>query len=52
VQEEAARALADMARDEVPLSRNGSARHTAIEVRGEDGPVLHAKFSFDIKRCQ
>jgi Domain of unknown function (DUF6894) len=52
VQEEAARALADMARDEVPLAGNGPARHMAIEVRDDDGPVLHARFTFEIKRIQ
>jgi hypothetical protein len=52
VQEEAARALADMPRDEVPLTGNGPARHMAIEVRDADGPVLHASFSFEIKRVQ
>ena len=52
VQEEAAHALADMARDEVPMTGNGPARHMAIEVRDGDGPVLHARFSFEIKRRQ
>ena len=52
VQEEAARALADMARDEVPLTGNGPARHMTIEVRDGDGPVLHARFFFEIKRAQ
>lgn len=50
VQEEAAHALADMARDEVPLAGNGPARHMTIEVRDGDGPVLRARFSFEIKR--
>lgn len=52
VEEEAARALGDMARDEIPRPGDGSPRHMAIEVRDSDGPVLHAKFSFEIKRVQ
>lgn len=52
VQEEAAHALAGMARDEVPLSGNGQVRHMAIEVRDGDGPVLRAKFSFETTRTQ
>jgi hypothetical protein len=51
VQEEAARALADMARDEV-LARNGFARHLAIEVRDDNGPVMRAKFAFELERLQ
>jgi hypothetical protein len=52
VVEEAARALGDMARAEIPRTGNGSPRHMAIEVRDVDGPVLHAKFSFEMKRVQ
>jgi hypothetical protein len=52
VQHEAAHALSDMARDEVRLTGNGPARHMAIEVRDGDGPVMHATFSFEIKRLQ
>jgi hypothetical protein len=50
VRDEAAHSLADMARDEVPLSGNGPARHMAIEVRDGDSPVMHARFSFENKR--
>lgn len=50
VRDEAAHSLADMARDEVPLTGNGPARHMAIEVRDGDGPVLHARFLFENKR--
>lgn len=50
VRDEAAHSLADMARDEVPPSGNGPARHMAIEVRDGDGPVMHARFSFENKR--
>ena len=52
VQEEAARALGQMARDELPLASNRQTRYMAIEVRDEDGPVLHVKFSFEMKRLQ
>ena len=51
VQEEAARSLADIARDAV-LNLRGCAkvRDLVIEVRDEDGPLLQAKFSFDVTR--
>jgi hypothetical protein len=53
VQDEAARALSDMARDELRKANGeGAARHMAVEVRDDAGPVLHAKFSFEIKRLQ
>lgn len=52
VQDEAARALAELARDEVPLSGNGPARRMAIEVRDSHGPVMNATFSFEIMRLQ
>ena len=51
VQEEAARSLADMARDEV---RSGTAPsqncHMAIEVRDDDGLLFAVKFTFEIER--
>ena len=52
-QNEATRALADMARDEV-RTRNGSgsACDLTIEVRDDDGPVMRAKFTFEIDRLQ
>lgn len=51
VQEEAARSLADIARDEV-RSANGrkQERQMTIEVRDDDGPVLQVKFTFKIDR--
>jgi uncharacterized protein DUF6894 len=53
VQNEAAYALADMLRDEVRATNgNPLARHLLIEVRDGGGQVLHAKFSFEIKRLQ
>jgi hypothetical protein len=53
VQEEAARSLADMARDST-LTRGGHglARRLAIQVRDEDGPVLKVQFIFDIDRLK
>ena len=48
VQEEAARSLADMARDTV--HRDGKKRPMAIEVRDDHGPVLQARFTFEIER--
>jgi hypothetical protein len=48
VQEEAARSLADMARDTV--HRDGKKCPMAIEVRDDHGPVLQARFTFEIER--
>lgn len=50
VQEEAARSLADMARDAVLTHRNGPRLPMAIEVRDDNGPVLQARFTFEIER--
>jgi hypothetical protein len=50
VQEEAARSLADMARDAVRTDCNGTGHRMAIEVRDDDGPVLQVKFTFQIDR--
>jgi gamma-glutamylcysteine synthetase len=52
VQEEAARSLADMARDAVRTSRDGADHRMAIEVRDDNGPVLEVKFTFEIDRHQ
>jgi hypothetical protein len=51
VQEEAARALADMARDAIrgrPV--DGSGHRMSIEVRDDNGPVLEVKFTFEIDK--
>ena len=48
VQGEAARSLADMARDTASHAHNGKAHHMAIEVRDEDGPVMQVRFTFDV----
>jgi hypothetical protein len=51
VQEEAARSLADLARDAVRCNfRSRSAHDMAIEVRDAAGPVLQVKFTFAIER--
>jgi len=49
-QAEAARSLADMARDAACSSEaiNGR-RHMAIEVRDASGPVMQVKFTFEIE---
>lgn len=53
VQNEAARALADLARDTIRPSRSlGAARGLAIEAWDENGPVMRARFQFDIERLQ
>ena len=53
VQNEAAYALADVLRDQLRAANgNGLARHLMIEVRDTGGPVLHAKFSFELTRLQ
>ena len=48
--EEAARSLADMARDAVRKSQDTMGRQMAIEVRDDNGPVLQVKFTFEIDR--
>ena len=50
VQEEAARSLADMARDASRRPHNGAGHQMAVEVRDDTGPVLQAKFTFQIER--
>jgi hypothetical protein len=50
VQEEAARSLADMARDAVQSHCDGTKRPMAIEVRNDSGPVLQARFTFEVGR--
>ena len=44
VQVEAAKALADMARDAVHSSDGLTRRQMAIEVRDESGPVMQVRF--------
>ena len=54
VQDEAARAIGDLARDEVRRIKADASevRQLAVEVRDDTGAVMHAKFSFEIKRLQ
>ncbi|CUU18640.1 hypothetical protein CDS [Bradyrhizobium sp.] len=49
MQEEAARSLADMARDAV-RALGGDSQKLSIEVRDESGPVLQLKFTFAVER--
>ena len=48
VQQEAAQALAYMARDAIGEYPNGPLGPMAIEVRDDSGPVLKVKFQFSI----
>jgi hypothetical protein len=50
VEEEAAFSLADMARGSVRKYRSDTGHAMAIEVRDDNGPVLQAKFTFEISR--
>jgi hypothetical protein len=51
VQEEAARSLADMARDlTLKPGGNGDSHELAIEVRDANGPVLRGRFDFEVER--
>ncbi|MGY2904670.1 DUF6894 family protein [Bradyrhizobium sp. URHC0002] len=52
VQEEAARCLAGVARDEVrrPTGDPNRNHRMAIEVRDDNGPVLQVKFTFEIDK--
>jgi hypothetical protein len=53
VQNEAAYALADMLRDQLPIANgNGHARDLTVEVRDRGGPVMHARFSFEMQHLQ
>ncbi len=48
VQEEAVKALADMVHS--APQKSASLIQMAIEVRDDDGPVMHVRFTFDILR--
>ena len=51
VQEEAARSLADMARDRALTHAHDAVRHSmSIRVRDEKGPILKAQFVFEMGR--
>ena len=47
VQEEAARTLADMARDAM-RGRPDGAHQMSIEIRDDAGPVMQVKFTFEV----
>lgn len=52
VREEAARSLADMARDDVTTFGGKTPHELAIAVRDDDGPVLQVRFLFETApRC-
>ena len=48
VQTEAARAIADMARDAVHMAAPPSPTTMSIEVRDDDGPVMQVDFRFEV----
>jgi hypothetical protein len=50
VQDEAARCLADMARDAARTFKGRSVQQMAVKVRDDEGTVLHARISFEIDR--
>lgn len=50
VQEEAARSLAEMARDAARTTKGGPIQRMAIEVRDDTGPVMNVRFVFEIDR--
>ncbi|WP_458163531.1 DUF6894 family protein [Bradyrhizobium sp. 18BD] len=52
VQAEAAKSLADMARDAVETYPAGRCHQMAIEVRDETGPVMRVRFSFEVQRLK
>ena len=53
VQNEAAYALADMLRDQLPVANgNGLARDLMVDVRDSGGAVMRARFAFEIPHIQ
>ena len=48
VREEAARSLADMARDTIWRTYDKTSQVMAIGVRDDDGPVMQVRFTFDV----
>jgi hypothetical protein len=52
VQEEAARSLADIARDAASKHDGGATQIMAIEVRDDNGPVLNVRFWFEVERMR
>jgi hypothetical protein len=52
VQAEAAKSLADMARDAVHSSNSTNTHSMAIEVRDEIGPVMQVRFTFEVEKVK
>lgn len=50
VQAEAAKALADMARDTAHDLDDNSKHFMAIQVRDNSGPVMQVKFTFEVEK--
>ena len=51
-QAEAAKSLADMARDAIHTSASSKRHHMAIEVRDAGGPIMQVRFTFEIQRLK
>jgi hypothetical protein len=49
-QKEAARSMADAARDEVIRQPPGALTQMSIQVRDDDGPIMRVRFSFEMDR--
>lgn len=49
-QDEAARALTDMARDSIQAARHVFSHQMSIEVRDDAGPVMKVRFAFEVIR--
>ncbi len=49
---EAAKSLADMARDAIHTSASSKRHHMAIEVRDAGGPIMQVRFTFEIQRLK
>lgn len=52
VQAEAAKSLADMARDAVHGSPGLSMRRMTVDVRDKVGPVMQVRFNFEVERMR
>jgi len=52
VQSEAAKSLADMAREAVHGSPGLSRRDMMVDVRDKVGPVMQIRFNFDVERMK
>jgi hypothetical protein len=50
VQAEAAKSLADMAREALDSTTTMASHYMAIEVRADTGPVMQVKFTFEVEK--